>query len=73
MAMSEDRAKTTTAAPDRESAPAMARLRDSVDQLLKDVEKVEYWAAAVVGFSEPVPGYDFSRLPHLIPPTKDKR
>ncbi len=33
-------------------------LSDSVERLHKQVEKVEFWASAVSGFSQPVPEYE---------------
>jgi hypothetical protein len=33
-------------------------LSDSVDRLQKQVEKVEFWASAVMGFTQPVPDYE---------------
>jgi hypothetical protein len=38
---------------------ALARqLCDSVDSLHKQVEKVEFWASALTGFTQPVPEYN---------------
>ena len=34
------------------------QLCDSVDSLQKQVQKVEFWASAVTGFTQPVPEYD---------------
>lgn len=34
------------------------QLCDSVDNLHKQVEKVEFWASAVTGLAMPVPDYD---------------
>jgi hypothetical protein len=34
------------------------QLCDSVDSLQKQVEKVEFWASALTGFTQPVPEYD---------------
>jgi hypothetical protein len=34
------------------------QLCDSVDGLQKQVEKVEFWALALTGFTQPVPDYD---------------
>jgi hypothetical protein len=34
------------------------QLCDSVDNLQKQVEKVEFWASALTGFTQPVPEYD---------------
>jgi hypothetical protein len=33
-------------------------LSDSVERLQKQVEKVEFWASAVSGFTQPVPDYE---------------
>ena len=33
-------------------------LSDSVESLQKQVEKVEFWASAVTGFTQPVPDYE---------------
>jgi hypothetical protein len=33
-------------------------LGDSVERLQKQVEKVEFWASAVTGFTQPVPDYE---------------
>ena len=34
------------------------QLCDSVDGLQKQVAKVEFWASALTGFTQPVPDYD---------------
>ena len=34
------------------------QLCDSVDSLQKQVEKVEFWASAVIGLAAPVPDYE---------------
>jgi hypothetical protein len=34
------------------------QLSDSVDGLQKQVEKVEFWALALTGFTQPIPDYD---------------
>jgi hypothetical protein len=33
-------------------------LSDSIERLQKQVEQVEFWASAVTGFTQPVPGYE---------------
>jgi hypothetical protein len=33
-------------------------LSDSVERLQKQVEKVDFWACAVTGFTQPVPDYE---------------
>lgn len=38
---------------------AMARqICESIDRLGKEVDKVEFWACAVAGFTQPIPDYD---------------
>lgn len=34
------------------------QLCDSVDRLQEQAQKVEFWASAVVGLTQPVPDYD---------------
>jgi len=34
------------------------QLCDSVDRLQQQAQKVEFWASAVVGLTQPVPDYD---------------
>jgi hypothetical protein len=34
------------------------RLQESLDQLRKDIDRVELWASALDGFSRPIPSYD---------------
>jgi hypothetical protein len=34
------------------------QLCDSVDRLQQQAQKVEFWASAMAGFTQPVPGYD---------------
>jgi hypothetical protein len=34
------------------------QLCDSIERLQKQVEKVEFWASAVTGFTQPVPDYE---------------
>jgi hypothetical protein len=36
---------------------AVERLQEAIEQLQKDVVRVEVWAAALTGFSKPVPDY----------------
>jgi len=33
-------------------------LSDSIARLQKQMEQVEFWASAVTGFTQPVPGYE---------------
>jgi hypothetical protein len=34
------------------------RLQESLDQLRKDIDRVELWASALDGFARPIPPYD---------------
>jgi hypothetical protein len=42
-------------------------LRDAIDRVREDMEKVEFWADAVSSFSEPVPDYDFEDMKVWLP------
>jgi hypothetical protein len=42
-----------------DAARALSRnLHEAVERVRRDVERVEFWADAVAGFSQPVPDYD---------------
>lgn len=42
-----------------EAAKAVSRhLHDAIERVREDVAKVEFWADAVSGFTQPVPDYD---------------
>jgi hypothetical protein len=43
------------------------QLRESLQQLRKDIDRVELWASALDGFSRPIPPYDPS-LRYTLPP-----
>jgi hypothetical protein len=45
------------------------RLQASLDQLRKDIDRVELWASALDGFSRPIPPYD-PALHYKLPPNK---
>lgn len=45
------------------------RLLEAVDQLRTDVARVDMWATALIGFSEPIPDYNLDQ--HMI--GKDER
>jgi hypothetical protein len=42
------------------------RLRESLQQLRVDIDRVEIWAGALEGFAQPVPDYDPSPA-HILP------
>ena len=43
------------------AADALARhLHAAIDRVREDVAKVEFWADAMTGFSEPVPDYEIA-------------
>jgi hypothetical protein len=43
------------------------RLQAAIKQVRDDVEKVEFWAEAMSGFSEPVPAYDPNKVKVWLP------
>ena len=67
--------------PDPSGQGIARRLNDAITQLHEDVHRVEVWAGALSGFSQPVPEYkpsDDALLPAQegevvadVPPTKD--
>jgi hypothetical protein len=42
-------------------------LHDAIERVREDMEKVEFWADAVSGFSEPVPDYDSDDVTVWLP------
>jgi hypothetical protein len=51
-----------------EPSDAIARnLFDAIERVRKDVAKVEFWASAVTGFSQPVPDYDPDKIVGWLP------
>jgi hypothetical protein len=40
-----------------EAPKAVQRLNEAIEQLHRDVQKVEIWAGAITGFAQPVPEY----------------
>ena len=52
-----------------DAANALVRhLHDAIERVREDVEKVEFWADAVTGFTQPVPGYDDKDVKIWLPP-----
>ena len=50
--------------------PAKERLRQAIESLRADIDRVEFWADALDGLVQPVPDYQATdRLSqHLLPP-----
>lgn len=47
-------------------------LHDAIERVRDDMEKVEFWADAVSGFSEPVPDYDSEDVKVWLPSEQAK-
>ena len=48
---------------------AIARhLSDAIERVRQDVAKVEFWADAVSGFSQPIPDYNPGQVNVWLPP-----
>ncbi len=43
------------------------RLQESLARLRQDIDRVELWAGALEGFSQPIPDYDAARRYRLAP------
>ncbi len=53
---------------------ALARhLHAAIDRVREDVAKVEFWADAMTGFSEPVPDYESQDMKVWLPPEQATR
>jgi hypothetical protein len=51
-----------------DATKALSRnLQAAIERVRQDVERVEFWAEAVVGFSQPVPDYDRNKGNVWIP------
>ena len=51
-----------------DAARALSRnLHEAVERVRRDVERVEFWADAVAGFSQPVPDYDRTQSKVWLP------
>jgi hypothetical protein len=50
--------------------PAKERLRQAIETLRADIDRVEFWADALDGLAQPIPEYQATdRLSrHLLPP-----
>jgi hypothetical protein len=49
------------------------RLHAAIDRVREDVAKVEFWADAMTGFSEPVPDYESHDMKGWLPPEQATR
>jgi hypothetical protein len=45
----------------------MQNLEQAIDRLNEDFERVEFWAAAVDAFRQPVPEYEAAQGEYLLP------
>ena len=53
---------------------ALARhLHAAIERVREDVAKVEFWADAMTGFSEPVPDYESNDMKVWLPPEQATR
>jgi hypothetical protein len=54
--------------------PAKEKLREAIESLRSDIDRVEFWADALDGLAQPIPEYESSdRLSrHLLWPTRSR-
>ena len=54
--------------------PAQEKLRQAIESLRTDIDRVEFWADAMEGLAQPIPEYQatdhISR--HLLPPERPR-
>jgi hypothetical protein len=50
-----------------------SHLIEAIEQVRLDMARVELWAYAVRGFSQPVPDYDPTKMKGWLPPEQAKR
>jgi hypothetical protein len=55
--------------------PAKERLRQAIESLRTDIDRVEFWADALDGLAKPIPEYQATdRLSqHLLPPQRARK
>ena len=55
--------------------PAQERLRQAIESLRTDIDRVEFWADALDGLAKPIPEYQATdRLSqHLLPPQQPRK
>jgi hypothetical protein len=56
------------------AGPAKEKLRQAIDRLRTDIDRVEFWADALDGLVRPIPDYQATdRLSqHLLPPQRPR-
>ena len=56
------------------AGPAKERLRQAIENLRTDIDRVEFWADALDGLAQPIPEYQATdRLAqHLLPPQQPR-
>jgi hypothetical protein len=56
------------------AGPAKERLRQAIENLRTDIDRVEFWADALDGLAQPIPEYQATdRLSqHLLPPQQPR-
>jgi hypothetical protein len=60
--------------PKTVATDALARhLHAAIERVREDMAKVEFWADAMTGFSEPVPDYDAEDAKVWLPPEQATR
>jgi hypothetical protein len=54
--------------------PAKERLRDAIDRLRSDIDRVEFWADALDRLAQPIPEYSSNERmsQHLLPSSRRK-
>jgi hypothetical protein len=57
------------------AGPAKERLRQAIESLRADIDRVEFWADALDGLVQPIPEYQATdRLSqHLLPPQQPRK
>jgi len=55
--------------------PAKEKLRQAIESLRTDIDRVEFWADALDGLAQPIPEYQATdRLSqHLLPPQRARK
>jgi hypothetical protein len=55
--------------------PAQEKLRQAIESLRSDIDRVEFWADALDGWTKPIPDYKATdRLSeHLLPPQQPRK
>jgi hypothetical protein len=55
--------------------PAQERLRQAIESLRTDIDRVEFWADALDGLAKPIPDYQATPClsQHLLPPQQPRK